>query len=992
MSGETHWRGARNKGLFGAPAFYRLGARRESVTVSVGRSVIAGISVSDCLRDDLSRWEGRVYEFVGCSQCEVPCDVREIRVLPGREREQNELSRVLNEARAGHGGGILLWGEPGIGKSALLRDAEQRATEFRVLASRGNSAESEVDFAALRELLGLLADRVPALPGPQARALAAALGRGLGPADRFLVGAALVTLLAAVAAEQPVLLIVDDAQWADLATARALTFALRRLGADRVVLLAAVRDCPAGAVWQSLRVLPVAPLTDAQARHLLSRRSGGVGAPRAARMLRLADGNPLALREFPVDTEDGAGIAWGPAPFGPRMRAAFADRLAALDPAVRTLLTVVAAEDRGTLGAVTTAAAELGVTPAHWEAALEAGLLTVTDGRVDMRHRLLCGAAYDAAPPAERRAVHLALAAALRGGETSELYAWHLAAGLDTPNPELAQALADGADRVHHRNGPLAAAAVLRRAAAITADPGTAGVRLATAARFAWEGGDIESARRLLTLAETRTPPPAIVLAAPGLPGLLELVAGDPARAHTLLLRDAAVIAQTPVPAAGASVDSPPHQRISKFAITSSEVAGARANSLRRGRGDDIAAGLRLLAGRAVWALGQAPDLPMDGQLEAVTAEPSPILSAQLLPGAEQLLEWGLADQAVEPYLAVAGGLRATGDRAAAIGVLPQLATLQLATGQWEAGEVTLAEAFELASGAGADNILAQCWNLRARLSAQRGDADLVTDSVDRALALSRPHSVPLLVGSAYWHHGFHALTAGDAEAAYRRLRALSQPGHEAAHPTLARLATLDLVEAACRVGRFDEATAHAERIVAWARRSRARWALAAAYSCRALLSEEDRAEHYYRRAVAAGDARHTSFGRARSQLLYGKWLRRVRRRRDAAEQLRPAADAFELIGAAAWAARTRTELDLTGTGAKPAGTGSTPLTVQESQVARLAAQGLTNREIGAELFLSPRTVGHHMSRILEKLGLTGRSELRGIDFDNGMRLTLPSA
>ncbi|MGW4357129.1 ATP-binding protein, partial [Nocardia sp. NPDC004582] len=187
-------------------------------------------------------------------------------MLQGREREQHELSRVLTRARAGHGGGMLLWGEPGIGKTALLRDAEQRATEFRVLRRGENSAESGVDFAALRELLGPLADRVPTLPGPQARALAAALGHGPGPADRFLVGAAVVTLLAAAAADQPVLLLVDDAQTLDLATAEALTFALRRLGEVRVALLVALRDCPATTVWQSLRVLPIAPPRRAAAR------------------------------------------------------------------------------------------------------------------------------------------------------------------------------------------------------------------------------------------------------------------------------------------------------------------------------------------------------------------------------------------------------------------------------------------------------------------------------------------------------------------------------------------------------------------------------------------------------------------------------------------------------------------------------------------------------------------------------------------------------
>ncbi|MFE3193294.1 AAA family ATPase [Nocardia sp. NPDC059240] len=878
--------------------------------------------------------------------------MREIRVLPGREREQAELSRVLSRAGAGHGGGLLLWGDPGIGKTALLHAAELSATDFRVLACSGLPAESRLEFAALHELLNPLADQLPSLPDPQSRALARALGRDTGPADPFLVGAAVVTLLAALAARRPVALIVDDAQWVDAATAHALTFALRRLAGSRVVLLAAVRDCPATSVWQALPVLPVAPLPDEAARALLAGRTTVLGAPRATRILRVAAGNPLALLEAPLDAEELAGIGWGPVPFGPRLRAAFGPALAELTDPVRTLLTVVAAEDRGTLCAIVQAATELGVTGPDWEAALAAGLLAVTDGRVEMRHRLLCGAAYDAADPARRRAVHRALADALRGPDTEELRTWHLAAVVDASDETLARSLADATPRVRARAGALAAAAVLRRAAAITPDPVTAGTRLAGAARFAWEGGDIESADRLLTLAEARAGVADLAAAGNGLRGLLEFVAGNPVRARTLLLRDA-------------------------DALTGSPAA-------------ELAAGLRLVAERAAWAAGQAGDTPLDGQLEAVAAAPSPIVAAHLLPPAAQLIEWGLGEQAVEPYLKVAGGLRNSGDRAAALGVLPQLAVLQFATGHWESGEETLAAAFELATGAGADNLLAQCWNLRARLAAQRGDADAVADSVEHALALARPHAVPILIGGAYWNQGFHALNTGDAETAYRRLRALYEPGHEAAHPSLARLATLDMVESACRVGRFDEAAVCADAIVDWALRSRARWALSIAYAGRALLSPEDRAEHYYRRALAVGDTRHTSFGRARTQLLYGKWLRRARRRRDAAEQLRTAADAFDLIGATAWSARARTELDLTGTGTKAAGTGSTPLTAQESQVAKLAAQGLTNREIGAELFLSPRTAGHHMSRILEKLGLTSRFELRGIDFDNGMRLKRP--
>ncbi|MGW4249300.1 AAA family ATPase, partial [Nocardia sp. NPDC004722] len=225
--------------------------------------------------------------------------MREIRVLQGREREQAELARVLSRAQAGHGGGLLLWGDPGIGKSALLHAAELSATDFRVLACSGFPAESRLEFAALHELLNPLADRLPSLPEPQAGALARALGRDAGPADQFLVGAAVVTLLAALAARQPVLLIVDDAQWVDPATAHALTFALRRLSGSRVALLTAVRDCPATSVWQALPVLPLAPLPDDPARGLLAGRTKVLGAPRAARILRFAAGNPLALLEAP---------------------------------------------------------------------------------------------------------------------------------------------------------------------------------------------------------------------------------------------------------------------------------------------------------------------------------------------------------------------------------------------------------------------------------------------------------------------------------------------------------------------------------------------------------------------------------------------------------------------------------------------------------------------------------------------------------------------
>ncbi|WP_269821540.1 helix-turn-helix transcriptional regulator [Nocardia yamanashiensis] len=1013
--------------------------------------------------------------------------------LLGRGAEQTDTEQLLTAAHAGRGGAQVLWGDPGIGRTALLRDIAHRATGFRTLTCNGAAAEAGLPYAALHELLLPLENRLHTLPEPQAAALGAALGlhghdgsaaapdrdsdappdlsprRDPGAADGFLVGAALVTLLPATAAARPLLLIVDDAHFIDRATAQALVFAVRRLAASPVVLFVTLPDDPAGTAWEALPAHRLRTLSAPDARLLLARRGGARGAARTARALAVAAGNPLALRELPVDAEEFAGIAWGPVPLGPRLRSAFAPRLAALPATLRTLLALAAAEDRGIIATVTTAATALGVTAADWEQALTTGLLALGDGRVEQRHRLLCNAAYDALPRARRRAIHQALAAALtipaapsgsgspngspedtatvsegradsgdrpgvsavvpgglggpggavgftavsggrgdsggaagltavpggRGdsggapgfttvpggrsdsggaagftispagrGDSSEvpksashgglesvvdLRNWHSSMATDGPDGELADALAAGAERVRARYGPAAAAAVLRRAAAITPDSDAAGVRLSLAARFAWDSGDIESARRLLALAATRTSAARVAAAGGGLAGMLELITGDMARAGTMLLRDTAV------------VDA------------------------------ETAAQLRLLAARSRWATG-ADDLePITGQLEIAYTAMHPAVAARLLPPAAQVMAWGLADRAVESYTRVAAQLQVTGAHTGAIGLLPQLAILQLATGRWEAGKSTLAEAFDLARAGDTDNVLAQCWTIRARLAALRGNAADVAESAENAQLLARPRNATFLIAASYWHQGFHALTVGDPETAHLRLRALVTAGHEARHPTLARLAAVDLVEAATRAGRFDEAADYTDLIRAWALRTRTPWAIAAAYTCSALLSEDDRADHCYRRALAVDATGHHTFARARIQLLYGKWLRRARRRRDAAEQLRTAAEAFDLMDAAPWSDNARRELELTVPRPKtPAALGDSPLTMQELKVAQLAAQGMTNREIGAELILSPRTVGHHLSRIFEKLGLSGRGELARVDFDNGLRIIRP--
>ncbi|WP_067817490.1 LuxR family transcriptional regulator [Nocardia inohanensis] len=1032
----------------------------------------------------------------------------------GRDREQRHIDRVLTTARSGRSATLALYGESGIGKSALLRDAIARADGFQLLECHGRAAESPFAYAALHELLlpltgsgaeaGSAADAWSTLPAPQAQALARALGVEPGAADGFLVGAALVTLLSRLAATGPVLLVVDDAQLLDAASVHALLFALRRLAATPIALLCALREDPATTVWHRLPALPLNGLDEPAARQLLTRRCGEIGALRAARILAAAAGNPLALCELPITAEEFAGIARGPVPLGPRLRRTFEDRLSALPDALRSLLTVVAAEDSGALCTVSRAAITLGIPETAWEQAESAALLTIGDGRVDMRDRLLCAAAYDAATPQQRRAVHRALAAAATQPEHRH---WHEAAALDGPHEPTATALtriahqlgglvstarvtgtphdtspsniretphalspadthgphsdepwrsdngsasaeptaagiasgrddaaapdpvvgfassrggaaapdpvvgfassrggaaapdpvvgfapsrggaaapypvvgfasgrggaaapdpvagiASGVDGVvvpgavvafaggaRSSVGALGAAALLRRAAAITPDAGDAGERLATAARFAWAGGDIESARRLLERAGERIGAERVAAASGGMAGLLEFVGGEPERAGALLLRDAAVV------------------------------------------GGEAGESLRELAERARWAAGHDDAHPVPTRFDVFRTAPHISTAMHQLPPAPLVLMWGLADTALQPYAEAAAYLRGV-SRSAALLMLPQLGIVQFATGRWDSAAATVAEGLELARPDDAGNVLAQCLNLQAKIASLRGDSDTALENLDRALALARPQRSRALIASSHWHLGFHALSAGDPETAYLRLRTLAQPGHDARHLTYARLAALDMVEAAHRVGRLTDATAYYETIRDWAIRSRADWAIAAAHACRALLSPDQQAEYHFRRALAQRRTPRHDLGHARTRLLYGKWLRRARRRGDAAEQLVAAREAFGYMGATPWVERAQQELELTGRRPAPATGHSTDpvLTAQELRVARLAAQGLTNRAIGAELVLSPRTVGHHLSRIFGKLGLAGRAELADIDFDNGLRIIRP--
>ncbi|WP_269755662.1 helix-turn-helix transcriptional regulator [Streptomyces albireticuli] len=929
--------------------------------------------------------------------------------LYGRHHEKAELDRVLDGAREGSGAGLVLWGDPGIGKTALLEDTALTAADFTVLCCRGTRMESGLAFAALHELLWPVVDRIGTLPAAQAAALRGALGHHRDPADRFLIGAATLTLLSELAGEQPVLLAVDDAQWLDEPTVDCLCFVARRLRTEPVALLLATHADPARGPWGRLPSLEVTGLADADARLLARAARPGADELTLDRTVRVAAGNPLALQELPgtLDpvgpehpgappgalpgalpgarhtAESAAPAAPGlpeaptatpPFPVGPRLRRAFHSRIDALTPAARTLLLLIATEERGEQWVLREAAAELGAGDDVWDEVRWSGLLTARDGRVRVRHPLVRAVVYEDAPFAARRAAHRALARALAGEDADELRAWHLAAACDGPDEEVAALLTDAASRAWARGGCASAERILRRAAELSPGPAGAAVRLARGARAAWEAGRVDAARELLDRAARLSSDEEVAEVSGGLRGLIEFAHGDQETAHRHLLRD--------VPAL-----SRPEKAV--------ELAGV---AVRAG----WSAGSPALQDTALRVLTALPDVPPalpgwwreEGTAPALTDEAVAHLGAgswRLMPPAPLAIAWGAEEALAEALERKVAGLRRTDAATALVLTVPQTATLDLVRGRWADATANAAETLRLAEEIGADHAASQCRNVLAWTAAARGDEAAVEELSARALERSVPRGMRALTAAAYWSRGQLALHTGRAEEASGLLERLSEPGHDAAHGTFALLSAADAAEAAVRAGRPEAALPHARRLREWADRTGTAWAAAAADRCAALLAEDPaEAEALFRSALAGPGAAARPFDHARTRLLYGEWLRRARRRTDARAQLAEAAETFRRLGAAPLLARALTERELTGRQPRRPGPGDTgaSLTPQERRVARLAAEGLTNREIAARLLISPRTVGHHLSNVFPKIGVTCRTELTGVDFEDGPRLT----
>ncbi|MEU8797415.1 AAA family ATPase [Spirillospora sp. NPDC048819] len=894
----------------------------------------------------------------------------------GRDRERERIAGLLEDARSGRSGTVVIQGEAGIGKTALLDQIAADAGDMRLIRGAGIESETELAFSGLHLMLHPYGDRFDGLPGRQAEALRSAFGLAAGPAgDRFLIGAATLTLLSELAADRPVVCLVDDAQWLDRASLDALLFAARRLGADPISMIFTVRDTARPFPDHGIDVLQLAGLDRAAAEGLVAGHAPGLTVPVRERLLDEAAGNPLALIELANALGAEPARHAGPLPVGRRVQETFRRQLAELPDAARLLLLVVAADGTADLGIVLRAAAVLGLGPADLGPAEEARLVVLSGEDVRFRHPLIRAVTYQNAAHHQRIAAHEALAVALaqagRPDEHADRRAWHLAAAATGPDEDVAAELERAADRAGHRGGAAAVAAAYERAARLSTDPEGRARRLVHAARADYDAGRPDRATRLAAEAAHLTADDGVIAEATFIRAQVAYERESPAADAALALEGAALI-----------TGSDPEQAVSMLteAVWSARDAGA--HDLVR-KSVELLRKVRLPAGSA--------KVPVTGALiaygrllDGAVTEAVPPMRA--LVGAASN---GDVEDVVECIIAGYIGLVVAEDRAAAtllermaadaraqgaLGWLPYilepLAIGRLLLGDMRGAEAAAAEGISLAADIGMDMQVTALKCIAVRL-----ETDPECSRAEAPEVLGHADLHPTNAALASWGLGLLDLADGHADAALRRLDAVcSGP---AGHDLLIR-AVPDHAEAAVRAGRPELARTHLPAFETWAAAaSDTATSTAMVLRCRALLAGGDEADEHFRAALSLhGDHPYDT---ARTRLLYGEWLRRRRRRTEARTELTAAADAFARLGAGGWAERARAELEVLGD--RPAAqAGDTDplkrLTPQELQVVRLAAAGLSNREIAAQLYLSPRTVGHHLYKAYPKIGVTRRMEL----------------
>ncbi|MDP4500601.1 helix-turn-helix transcriptional regulator [Nonomuraea turcica] len=895
-------------------------------------------------------------------------------MLYGRQAEQAVIGGLLD----GRSGALVVRGEAGIGKSALLESCVAGA-RVRVLRVTGVESEADLPFAALHLLLRPVVDHIEALPPQQAEALRGALGLGGATrGDRFLVGLATLSLLVELSAAGPVVCVVDDAQWLDGESADALLFAARRLYAEPVVVLFGARegDFPA----RGLPELRLGTLDAEAAREVLAEQAADLPPAVRDQVVAEAGGNPLALVELPrmltAEQRRGAVVplsfSLGAAqPVTDRVLTGFHDRIAALPEATRCCLLVAALDHHDELDVLAGAVGLLGASLADFAEAERAGLVRVGLGGVVFHHPLVRTAVLLGCDIAARMAAHRALAETV----DEDRRAWHLAAVTRQPDEEVAGQLESLALRARQRGGQTAVSAAYARAAELSADPGEAVRRWTAAAAAAAEAGLWERARVLVDrarrLAEETTLEEAVPAELALVRAKLEIEAGRPLDGVRLLHEGAEAVGDLSVKLSLLSLAG---FYTWASAAHPDQVALARRTEELCPDGDGLAAMVRtfnhafrlILEGDAVTTLTYR----MPDQAERIPFELRFIIAYQSMVRAD-------LDGMLEGSAQIVQDCRAEGR----LGRLPQAMTIftiaQLLNGHHRSARSAVAAGLALAADVGQPQWGSYLAGVHAWLSAIAGAQEECAAMAEQAIwEAGHRRWMP---GYCWAEYALAALdfTLGRYEAMLDRVdRAMSGP---ASHAFLWRYSWPDYIEAAVRVGDPHRAQQPLRLYAEWAEATGRSRALAVLYRVRALLAPDSQAVELYERALALHSEAEQPFDQARTRLLYGEWLRRHKRRAEARTQLQAAMDAFDQLGAAPWSDRAAAELRATGLSLPDHARTADPLNVltpQELQVVRLAVTGASNREIGAHLFLSPRTVASHLYKAFPKLGVSSRAEL----------------
>jgi DNA-binding NarL/FixJ family response regulator len=890
-------------------------------------------------------------------------------MLYGRNEQLAAIGRVLEGMRSGQAGTLVLRGEAGIGKTALLDAAEERAAGARLLRVAGVESEAELPFAALHALLRPALNEIGTLPERHATALHGALGMTkVAVADRFGVGSGVLSLIAELAEDRPVLVLADDAQWLDGASADALAFAARRLHAERAAVLIAARDEPVGAGLAGLPELRVGGLDRAAAERLLS-EAELVQAARDQLIIEAA-GNPLALIELSrgLSAWERAGSVTplalpAASPVG-RVQAAFLARIATLPGACRQAVLIAALGGMAGLAEVSRAIVAAGGSLTDLAAAERAALLRVTPAGVSFSHPLVRAAALAASDVGERMAGHRALAGVLEDDRRP----WHLAALAAGPDEEIAAELDTAAQRAGHRGSRAAMSAAYERAAGLSAGRAARGRRLVLAARAAFDAGQLTRAAALARQAEEVAGGPASAAALAWVHAMLCREAGRAADAAGFQLDGAALLGGADPGTALTMVMS------ALFLVWPDGTGPARAELERRAAAvlPPASAGLleflqamrRLQAGDTQVTV-TVPALPDPGSL--------PAHASLLLLTLDALL--GDLPAHRSHAAGVAAEFRDAGMPGWLAYALAELSIAQMRQGELLDAAASVEEGLRLAVDTGQTALAGDFAGLAAVLAAATGDEESCRVRVAQVRDLSAGASSGSHTAVDY-ALALLDLGSGRYQSALDRIQAIT--AGPAGHPAAALYIYPDHVEAAVRAGRPDLAALPLAQFTIWADAIGQRWAIAVAARCAALSADDDHAEPLYQQAIAAHEGDGRPVEQARTRLLYGEWLRRSQRRADAREHLLAAAATFARIGARHMQERAESELRATGAGA-PAVSSVDPLarlTPQELQVIRLAAVGASNKQIGVQLFLSPRTVGYHLYKAFPKLGVTSRDEL----------------